>query len=84
MAIIRKREKKKHSDGKRHRARRKKAKQEDREGLTGQKVLSGHFQISTQMVPQLSYQEGMCLKIPRKELSVKLWLTAGLSSQFSA
>lgn len=82
MAIIRKREKKRHSDGKRHRARKKKkkSKTEDRGGLTGQKVLSGHFKISTQVVPQLSYQEGMCLKIPRKEhsLIVNLCLRAGL------
>lgn len=58
----------------------KKVKQENRGGLTGQKVLSGHFKISTQVVPQPSYQEGVCSKLPRKEqsLSVKMWLRAGL------
>lgn len=58
----------------------KKVKQEDRGGLTGQKVLSGHFKISTQSGPSAFLPEGMCLKIPRKERSliVNLWLRAGL------
>lgn len=30
-------------------------------------MLSGHFKISTQVVPQLSYQEGMCLEDSQKE-----------------
>lgn len=56
LATIRKREKKIHSDGERERvSQEKKRKQEGRGRLKSHKELNGHLELSTQVLPQLSY-----------------------------